>query len=257
MTVSARAFKILRRRKRRKKIVHKVSPFIPFIFTFANAVAGFFSAVKAIDESFTLAAVCIIFACLMDALDGRVARFCKSESLLGAELDGLCDAISFCFAPAILVYSMYGAQLGMLGLFILGLYVCCGLFRLARFNTAHSACGPYFVGLPAPVAALTISVCVLYTKWILTGPFSFLVSPKGISAVIAGLGLLMSSTILFPSFKTYKFKFPYSMLHLIPLMSIVGICLVKQYPILFVLTFGYVLTGSIYYFLEAAKRFLM
>ena len=257
MTVSSRALKLLRRRRKRKKIVKKISPIIPYFFTFANALCGFLATVKAMDDAFVVAAYCIIIAAIMDAFDGRVARLCKSESLLGAELDGLCDAISFCFAPIMLVYSFYGAALGKIGLWILGLFVCAGLFRLARFNIHHGSAKSYFVGLPAPIAALFITLCILYQNWLLATPFRYLVHPKGIVVVVAVMGFLMISKVLYPSFKTYRFSLPYSLVHVVPLALIMIFCCVKQYPILFVICFGYILTGCAYYCLQYARRFLI
>lgn len=111
---------------------------IPFFFTFANALCGFMSVVKTLDEEYLIAALCIILAAGMDLCDGRLARMIGSTSVLGMELDSLCDAISFCFAPAILLYSWSLYQLGVAGLVVLSLYLCAGLFRLARFNISES-----------------------------------------------------------------------------------------------------------------------
>lgn len=257
MTVSTRAIRLLRRRRKRKQSLHKLVPLLPFFFTFANALCGFLAVVKAMDDAYIIAGYCILIACIMDAFDGRVARLCKSESLLGAELDGLCDAISFCFAPCMLVYSLYGTLLGKIGLVALGGYVCTGLFRLARFNVAHASASPYFVGLPAPIAALSVTLCIVYQNWLLTTPLKYMVHPKGIIVVVAVMGLLMSSKILYPSFKTYRFKLPYSLVHILPIMAIMGVCLVGRYPILFVLCNGYIITGCVYYFLHEARRFLI
>lgn len=257
MTMSARALKILRRRRKKKYFLKKLSRTIPYFFTFANALCGFLAVVKAMDEAFIVAAYCIVIAAIMDACDGRVARLCKAESLLGAELDGLCDAISFCFAPTMLVYSFYGASLGTAGLWILGLYICSGLFRLARFNTNHGSAKPYFVGLPAPIAALCITLCMLYQNWLVTTPLSYLVHPHGILIVVASMAFLMSSKVLYPSFKSYRFTFPYSLIHIGPLLVITIICSAKQYPMLFVICLGYIVTGCVYYFLHEARRFLI
>lgn len=256
MTVTTRALKMLRRRRKKKYVVEKIFLILPYLFTFANALCGFLATVKAMDDAFAIAAYCILIACIMDLLDGRVARLCKTESLLGAELDALCDAISFCFAPTMLVYSFYGAALGKIGLAVLGLYVCSGLFRLARFNVNHGSSKPYFVGLPSPIAALFVALCILYHQWLLLTPLKFLVHPQGIIAVVGIIALLMSSKVLYPSFKTYRFKFPYSLLHVLPLSCIMTVCVVKQYPILFVVCFGYIITGCVYYLLLEARRFL-
>src|SRR5262245_15894422 len=96
---------------------------IPFLFTFGNALCGFLSVIKTLDQEYTLAALFIVLAALMDLCDGRLARMFGSTSVLGMELDSLCDAISFCFAPAILLYSWSLYQLGIGGLIVLGIYL--------------------------------------------------------------------------------------------------------------------------------------
>ena len=68
---------------------------IPFLFTFGNALCGFMSVIKTLDEEYLLAALFILLAALMDLCDGRLARWFGSTSVLGMELDSLCDAISF------------------------------------------------------------------------------------------------------------------------------------------------------------------
>ena len=86
---------------------------VPFLFTFANAVFGLLSVIKTLECEFVTASYCIILAALMDFFDGKLARAFNSTSCLGMELDSLCDAISFCFAPAILLYSWYFHNFGV------------------------------------------------------------------------------------------------------------------------------------------------
>ena len=102
----------------------------------------------------------------MDLCDGRLARYFGSTSVLGMELDSLCDAISFCFAPAILLYSWSLYQLGIAGMVVLGLYLCSGLFRLARFNIISITQVTSFVGLPTTIAAFFFANVVMYEKWL-------------------------------------------------------------------------------------------
>jgi CDP-diacylglycerol---serine O-phosphatidyltransferase len=133
-------------KKRYKESLH----IIPYFFTFANALFGFLSVIAALKGNFILAASYIGLAACMDACDGRLARAFGSTSYLGAELDGLCDAISFCCAPPILLYCFYQDTMGIVGLAILGSYLCAGLFRLAKFNTTKTTYNGYFSGLSTP-----------------------------------------------------------------------------------------------------------
>lgn len=102
----------------------------------------------------------IFLAMLFDVLDGYLARRAKQASQFGAELDSLCDAISFGATPAIFLVQL-GANVQfkpMRDLFyvIALLYVCCAILRLARFNvttTLDDKSHRYFQGLPSPAAA--------------------------------------------------------------------------------------------------------
>ena len=174
---------------------------IPFCFTFANALFGFLSVIEALRGNLMLSAFCIGFAACADALDGRLARALGLSSCLGAELDALCDAISFCCAPTILMYSVFQESMSAFGIALLGIYLCAGLFRLAKFNVTKSSCSAYFSGLSTPVSAFFLATLVLYFDWFSQSTFWFLVDPRGINFVIGALSLLMISTIPFPSFK--------------------------------------------------------
>jgi Phosphatidylserine synthase len=119
--------------------------FLPFLFTLGNAFFGFCSIVLAFEGELIDSAYCIFLGAMMDALDGRIARFMKVESALGLELDSLCDAISFCLAPAFLAYVWHLRWLGASGIVIGAFFLLAGLFRLARFNLLHDEQGTFFL----------------------------------------------------------------------------------------------------------------
>lgn len=110
-----------------------------------------------------------LFGAIFDLLDGKVARWRKSSSMLGQELDSLADSLSFGAAPAFAAYAL-GLR-GGLDSFILTLFVCAGVARLARFNVTaatipHDASGKarYFEGLPIPSSLVLVggmAVCLL------------------------------------------------------------------------------------------------
>jgi CDP-diacylglycerol--serine O-phosphatidyltransferase len=113
-----------------------------------------------------LAVVLLPLAGLFDFLDGRIARWRRKNSALGAQLDSLADLISFGMAPAAL-----GFALGMRGgwdVIILIYFVCCGLSRLARYNVTAAAMADaqgkvkYFEGTPIPTSiAIVVFLAVL------------------------------------------------------------------------------------------------
>lgn len=138
-------------------------------FTLANAFCGtgaVFAAMRYLQDgerSYLLFGMALIpLAFIFDALDGRIARWRKSSSTLGRELDSLSDVISFGVAPAALAYAC-GMQGGWDWL-VLSYFVCCGVSRLARYNvTAESLAGdgdkvPYFEGTPIPTSLALVVV---------------------------------------------------------------------------------------------------
>lgn len=212
---------------------------IPFFFTFGNALCGFLSVINTLEEDYTMAALFILLAALMDLCDGRLARWFGSTSVLGMELDSLCDAISFCFAPAILLYSWSLYQLGTFGMIVLGLYLCAGLFRLARFNISSINQTSYFTGLPTTLAAFFFANVVLYEPWIAHSSFAAMVRPERMAFMVAVVALLMISSVKFPSVKTVKMKLSTGLFLLVAIAFALW-CIIKGYPLFLVLSAGYI-----------------
>ena len=141
-------------------------------FTLANAFCGtgaVFAAMRYLQDgerSYLLFGMTLIpLAFIFDALDGRIARWRKSSSTLGRELDSLSDIISFGVAPAALAYAC-GMQGGWDWL-VLSYFVCCGVSRLARYNvTAEALAGDegkvtYFEGTPIPTSLVLVIVLAI------------------------------------------------------------------------------------------------
>ena len=76
----------------------------PSLLTTGNLFCGFFALLLTVDHRYTEAALAIFVAMIMDLLDGRVARLMKATSQFGVEYDSLADVISFCVAPAFMLY---------------------------------------------------------------------------------------------------------------------------------------------------------
>jgi CDP-diacylglycerol--serine O-phosphatidyltransferase len=137
------------------------------LFTLANGVLGFIAITYILDEKFISAIGLILVSMMMDGLDGYIARRFGSKHSMGQVLDSISDSISFAFAPALLVYAEFrGSMDGTIeNLVVLGCSVAIlasGLFRLARFSAGGYQL-KYFVGIPAPAAALFIVLmCLLF-----------------------------------------------------------------------------------------------
>ena len=143
---------------------------LPNALTTGALFAGFFSIISGINGRFVAAAVAILVAALLDALDGRVARLTHTETDFGVQYDSLSDLISFGMAPALLAFNWSLASLGSwsplagkLGWLAAFVYVACAALRLARFNTqADVADKGYFQGLASPAAAGTLACTIWF-----------------------------------------------------------------------------------------------
>jgi CDP-diacylglycerol--serine O-phosphatidyltransferase len=213
---------------------------LPSLLTTGNLFCGFLALILAADGRYTEAAVAIFVAMVMDILDGKVARLTKTTTQFGVEFDSLADVVSFCVAPAFILYMMALASLGRAAWLGAVLFVICGALRLARFNVYSGVSDRrYFVGLPTPAAAGIVASVVL------------LVGDDDISrwqgaAIAAGtyvVAILMVSTFRYYSFKEIDFarRRPTGVL----LLVVLAVLIVATHPqwFLFLLFGAYVLSG--------------
>jgi len=172
---------------------------LPCMFTLASLFCGFYSIVSSVSSEFKTAAIAILVAAIFDTLDGRVARMTHSTSQFGAELDSLCDMVSFGVSPAVLAYLWALHPYGRYGWLAAFLYVAMTSLRLARFNSMDSESDSVnFVGLPCPAAAAMISAAVLFTNFL---GISGEVKHISLLLLVYLLSYLMVSTHTYYSFK--------------------------------------------------------
>ena len=95
--------------------LRKVVVVIPSAFTLGNLFFGFWSIISAFNGNFRQAGWFILYAGILDSLDGRVARRMGAGSRFGAELDSLVDIVSFGVAPALLIYFLEFSTAGRFG----------------------------------------------------------------------------------------------------------------------------------------------
>ncbi|MDC1279994.1 CDP-diacylglycerol--serine O-phosphatidyltransferase [Pelagibacteraceae bacterium] len=155
--------------KKNFKIVsdRKARMILPNAITLIGVCIGLTSIKFALDGKFSHAVVAILFAGLMDALDGRIARLIKGTSKMGKELDSLGDVISFGVAPAFIMYFWNLQYLDKLGWFVCLMYVVCVALRLARFNV-NSEEEPswkdnFFEGIPAPAGGIIVLMPLVFS----------------------------------------------------------------------------------------------
>src|SRR5882757_1292030 len=147
--------------KRRRFRFVPVRTLVPNLITLLALCAGLTGIRLAIEDRLEWAVAAIVFAAVLDGLDGRVARLLKGTSRFGAELDSLADFVNFGVAPALILYFWGLHELGHAGwIAAMVLAISAGL-RLARFNTMiddpnrPAWAGNFFVGMPAPGGAIT------------------------------------------------------------------------------------------------------
>src|ERR1041384_7764961 len=149
-----------RHRRRFRPIPVRV--LLPNLITLLALCAGLTAMRMAVENNIQLALAAIVFAALLDGVDGRIARMLKGTSRFGAELDSLADFVNFGVAPALILYFWGLHELKSAG-WIAGMVfaICTGL-RLARFNVMcqdpdkPAWAGNFFVGIPAPAGAITV-----------------------------------------------------------------------------------------------------
>ena len=140
---------------------------LPNILTLAGVCLGISSIKFSIDGNFSLAVTLILFAAILDALDGRIARLIKGTSEFGKELDSLTDFVSFGIAPVFVLYFWELKNYGKLGWAITLIYSVCCVIRLARFNLtkideSEIWKNNFFEGIPSPAGGLLILMPLIY-----------------------------------------------------------------------------------------------
>lgn len=218
---------------------------IPHIFTLGNALCGYVSIIQSLEGNYTIAAYAIILAAVMDFLDGRIARALGVTSCIGMELDSLSDAISFCLAPTIMLYSSQSPADTHLLLIALGCYLCAGLWRLARFNVSSSEQCIAFKGLPTTIAAFFMAAIIMAEPW-----FEHYIHDNAfyiaLLVIVIALSYLMISAIPFPTFKnTQKRTMKFLMLAIALIVPFMVWYSYKGYPCLLVMMSGYILSSIV------------
>ena len=145
----------------------KTRHLLPNILTLAGVCLGISSIKFSIDGNFNLAVTLILFAAILDALDGRIARLIKGTSEFGKELDSLTDFVSFGIAPVFILYFWELNTYGKLGWAITLVYSVCCVLRLARFNLTkieekQDWKNNFFEGVPSPAGGLLILMPLIY-----------------------------------------------------------------------------------------------
>src|SRR5438270_6461020 len=148
------------RRRRFRPI--PVRMLVPNVITLLAICAGLTAIRLSTEGRMELAVAAIVFAAVLDGLDGRVARMIKGQSKFGAELDSLADFVNFGVAPGLILYFWQLHELSNVGWIASMIFAISGGLRLARFNATMddpnkpAFAANYFTGVPAPAGAITV-----------------------------------------------------------------------------------------------------
>ncbi len=232
---------------------------LPNLFTTGALFAGYYSIIASINGKFELAAITVFIAALLDGLDGRVARLTNTQSAFGEQYDSLSDLISFGLAPSLLMYNWSLHSLvnvhpimGKIGWLVAFIYAVSGALRLARFNVQIGTIDKaYFQGLPSPAAAaLVCSFVWIAVDFDFSGETLRYVS----LAITLVAGLLMVSRIRYYSFKTLPFKESVPFVWILILVFIFVLLALVPAKALFVVFFGYAISGILITFYNLRKN---
>ncbi len=182
----------------------------PNVLTSANLVLGFFSIVLSLRAArlnhaadsmdYQVACWLILWATILDVLDGKVAKLMHASSEFGLRLDTFADAVTFGLAPAVLIYCAFlqTAGLGSSAPLAAGAYFMAAAFRLARYNV--QTVGPVrfgFVGVPTPTAAIITTTLYLST-------FNQPWPAERLAGLMGLLSIAMISPLRYPALKGLK-----------------------------------------------------
>lgn len=267
----------------------KSVPVLPSLITLGNLFFGFLAMAKVADAVwlgpvatpeviavFEVAVLLVLVAMVLDAMDGSVARMTGQTSAFGAQLDSLCDVVTFGVAPAFIAKVLInfhdgGGSIALLPAhpkiyyFCAAVYVLCTAMRLARYNVESGPDedeGDEFKGLPSPGAAAVVCAMVAFvcsrgdTSNVITRSFL----PDGVhDAVLMAmpgtlvcLGLLMVSRLPFPHAFGAVLRRRHSFPFLATLVILIGLAAIEWQVALLAITTCYALSGV----LLGAYRFL-
>ena len=223
---------------------------LPNILTLIGVCIGLTSIRFALDGKFELAIIAIIFAALIDGLDGRIARLIKGTSKVGKELDSLTDMISFGVAPAFIMYFWKLNTLERFGWLLCLVYVICVALRLARFNI-NSNQEPswkdnFFEGVPSPAGGILVLTPLIIS---LSGFEFYQLNYE----VIVPIFFVATSFLLISKFPSYSFK-----KIVIPRKSTIFLLfgIVLFFGLLLIYTFNVIAISAIIYLLLLPISFL-
>ena len=246
----------MKENKKFKLVASKKTRYLlPNILTLGGVCLGISSIKFSIDGNFSLAVIFILFAAILDALDGRIARLIKGTSEFGKELDSLTDFVSFGIAPVFILYFWELNNYGKLGWAITLIYSVCCVLRLARFNLtkidqAEIWKSNYFEGVPSPAGGILILLPLIFEL----SDFNLIINIKNLTPYFTVLiAILLVSKIPTLSFKKISIS-PKTTVFILLGIGVVFISLLYYtFETLLVLSLFYLISIPISFFIYKNK----
>lgn len=219
---------------------------VPSLFTLFNLFFGIWSMVLATRGEFYRAGWFIVFAGILDTLDGRVARLSGTGTRFGAELDSLVDIVSFGVAPAFLMYQVEFAGAGPAAWIFCYFYIMAAAIRLARFNVTQAGrAKTHFIGLPSPAAGMTLATFYPFTQTHLFAAAHTLPWHLLLNFLMIALTILMVSNVHYPTMPRAGFRTIKGLLGLVVILVILVFGIWKHDQFLFPLGIVYMSYGVV------------
>jgi CDP-diacylglycerol---serine O-phosphatidyltransferase len=180
---------------------------LPSAFTLGNLFLGIWAIVAASRGMFFTAAWLVVGAAVLDMLDGRVARFTRTGTQFGEQLDSLVDAVSFGVAPAMIMYFLYLGD-GAWNWTVSFIYIAAVIIRLARFNVEQAGhAKAAFHGLPSPSAGVTLATFYPFSQTPLFQQYlGHLPWGQLTIGMMILISVLMVSHVLYPVVPKFSFR---------------------------------------------------
>jgi len=220
------------KRKRRFRSI-PVRTLVPNVITLLALCAGLTAIRLAAEGTFEWALYAIVFAAILDGIDGRVARLLKGTSRFGAELDSLADFVNFGVAPGVTLYFWSLHDVKSAGWIAAMVFAIAAGLRLARFNVMiddpnrPAWAGNFFVGMPAPAGAITVLLPV-YVQFLGLPRLAFIAPVTLVYTVV--IGLLMVSRLPVYSGKRVGTRVPPDLVLLVFFGVVLFFALLIAYP---------------------------
>lgn len=226
---------------------------LPNMITTFSLFAGFLGILWAVSGAYEASGVAILFAALMDGLDGKIARLTNTASDFGVQYDSLADLVSFGVAPSLLMWQWQLHAFGRLGIAVAFIFVACAALRLARFNVSTVATNKkFFIGLPSPAAGITAVTLVFFSEYLPTA-LQWMVPGFALGVTLA-LGISMVSRVRYYSFKEYGFLRARPFSSMVTVLLIFGLLASQPKFLGFICMLGYLASGVFYTFFILPRR---